>query len=167
MAYAAFPGDLGPLTLETHERLADFGVELGVHRAPNLAKFCYARKQPIASSRADDSEVNTSTSDKPVNQVIADNLAYFMEKRGVNQPQLAARSGVSQTAISLYLNPERRMPSKSGKPPSAKVTELAQLAAALDVGVWELMRPMTEREREFYRSIEVAYRTLKEGGYDT
>ena len=104
------------------------------------------------------------TTEKPINQVIADNLAFFMSERGMNQPQLAAASGIGQTTISLYLDPGRRMPSKSGKEPSAKVTELAQIALALGIDVWELMRAMTPEERAFHAKIEAAYRGLIKDG---
>lgn len=102
-----------------------------------------------------------SNTAKPINDVIAENLAYFMKKKGLNQTQLALASGIGQTTISLYLDPARRLPSKSGKEPSAKVTELAQLAIALGIGVWQLMREMTDEERDFYDSIERAYGKLR------
>ena len=98
---------------------------------------------------------------RPINDVIADNLQHYMRERGLNQSQLASASGVGQTTISLYLTPARRLPSKSGKSPSAKVTELAQLAIALQIDVWQLMRDMTPEERTFYSSIEAAYYQLR------
>jgi transcriptional regulator with XRE-family HTH domain len=99
--------------------------------------------------------------DKPINAVIAENLRYYMERAGMTQDALAQKSKVGQTTISLYLNPERRLPSKSGKQPSAKVTELALLAAALDVDLWQIMRPVAnDSERDFHAKVEEAYRTL-------
>lgn len=98
--------------------------------------------------------------EKPINDVIADNLAFFMAERGLNQSTLAAASGIGQTTIGMYLKPSLRQPSKSGKQPSAKVTELAQIAAALGIQSWQLMREMTPRERAFYAKVEEAYRAV-------
>jgi hypothetical protein len=56
-----------------------------------------------------------------INQVLAANLRHFMDLRGLKQPALARLSGVKQTTISLYLDPDRRMMSASGKEPSAKL----------------------------------------------
>jgi transcriptional regulator with XRE-family HTH domain len=98
---------------------------------------------------------------KSVNAVLADNLRYWMGQSGISsQEQLAAKSGVSQRTISNYLNPENRQESATGKEPSAKLTELDKIAGALGVGVWDLVRPMTPRERQFYRQVEQAYRDL-------
>lgn len=98
---------------------------------------------------------------KPINQVLAENLAYFMKARGIaTQPALAKKSGVAQRTISNYLRPEIRQSSKSGKPPSAKLTELEKIAEALEVGVWDLLRDMDPSERAFYAQIEEAYTKL-------
>lgn len=88
-----------------------------------------------------------------------------MAEKGMNQTALAQASGVGQTTISLYLAPHRRLASKSGKAPSPKVGELAQIAAALGIESWQLMRQMTDKEREFYGQIEAAFKLLtKKGG---
>ncbi|WP_165611707.1 XRE family transcriptional regulator [Achromobacter insolitus] len=76
-----------------------------------------------------------------LNEILATNLARLMEKTGHKQASLAAASGVGQTTISLYLNPGRRQPSKSGKVPSAKFGEVEALADALGVMPWDLLRP--------------------------
>ncbi|WP_161781795.1 XRE family transcriptional regulator [Bordetella bronchiseptica] len=76
-----------------------------------------------------------------LNDVLAATLARFMEKTGHKQASLAKLSGVGQTTISLYLNPARRQPSKSGKVPSATFGEVEALAGALDVAPWDLLRP--------------------------
>jgi transcriptional regulator with XRE-family HTH domain len=128
--------------------------------ADTIARLCYAVKQPIASFRHDSAGM-AKTAVKSISQVIAGNLAYYMKERGMNQPALAAASGVAQTTISLYLDPDRRLPSKSGKAPSPKVTELAQLAIALGIEAWQLMRDQTPEEREFYGRIEEAYIGLR------
>lgn len=96
----------------------------------------------------------------PLNQALADNLAYHMEKRSLTQMALAKRCGVGQTTISLYLKPERRKQGKDSKPGSAKLTEVEMLAGALDVEPWELLRPMDGVQREVYEKIEEAYKAL-------
>lgn len=121
--------------------------------------FCLKWKQPIASPGLNTWRMSR-TDAKEINEVIAKNLAFFMEERGMNQTKLAAASGVAQTTISLYLDPDRRQPSKSGKNPSAKVTELTQLAIALGIEAWQLMRDISPEEREFYARLEAAYKQL-------
>jgi hypothetical protein len=98
---------------------------------------------------------------KPINQVVAENLKYWMAEAGFETQQaLAVKSGVSQRTIGNYLNPGLRDDTNSGKEPSAKVTELAKLAAALGIGVWQLLRSMSPQERAFYAQIEAAYEGL-------
>ena len=100
--------------------------------------------------------------ERPINDVIADSLAFFMSEKKLTQSQLAEKSGVAQTTISLYLHPNRRLPGKTGKPPSAKVTELAQLAAALEIMSWQLLQDLAPKERAFYANLEEAYRALSQ-----
>jgi transcriptional regulator with XRE-family HTH domain len=101
---------------------------------------------------------------KAVNAVLAENLRYWMGEAGIgSQAQLAEKSGVSQRTISNYLNPDNRQEGATGKEPSAKLTELQKIADALGVGVWELVRPMTPRERKFYSQVEKAYADLMAG----
>lgn len=76
-----------------------------------------------------------------LNDILATNLASLMEKAGHTQASLAKLSGIGQTTISLYLNPSRRQPSKSGKVPSAKFGEVETLAAVYGVDPWHLLRP--------------------------
>lgn len=121
--------------------------------ARNIAKFCYSSKQHFAKH-----SIHTPRMSKQnINDVLADNLAHFMEERRVTQRALAQQSGIAQTTISLYLNPQRRQPGKSGKIPSAKLTEVESLAHALGVDAWKLIRPMTPEQRKAYDSIEQAY----------
>jgi transcriptional regulator with XRE-family HTH domain len=89
-----------------------------------------------------------------INQILAENLACFMRERGMTQASLAAKAGMGQTTVSLYLSPARRAAGKSGKEPSAKLAEVNRLAAALGVELWELLRPLSAAQREFYRSME-------------
>lgn len=53
------------------------------------------------------------------------------------QKALEKASGVAQTTISLYLNPENRKPSASGKPPSGKLSEVEALAKAMGLEFWQ------------------------------
>lgn len=91
---------------------------------------------------------------KTLNQILAENLSYFMTKIGMTQAQLGRAADMGQTTVSLYLNPQRRLTGKSGKEPSAKLAEVQRLAKALQVEPWELLRPLTEAQRDFYRSME-------------
>jgi transcriptional regulator with XRE-family HTH domain len=91
-----------------------------------------------------------------VNQLLATNLARLMQARGLNQERLAAKCGMGQTTVSLYLHPERRKPTATGKEGSAKLADVALMARALRVEVAELLRGdpaddaanMSERDRE-------------------
>lgn len=97
----------------------------------------------------------------PLNQALADNLAFQMAKRGWKQDAMASKSGIGQTTVSLYLDPARRKPGKDGKPGSAKLTEVEMLATALGVEPWELLRPTSETERAVYAKLEEAFRLLR------
>ena len=96
-----------------------------------------------------------------INQVLADNLRHYMEKRALKQTALAQKSGVGQTTISLYLRPGQRELGAKGKAPSAKLTEVQMLADALGVEVWELLRHYQDGEREAYQGIEAAFKQLR------
>lgn len=52
---------------------------------PMLAIHCYSGKQPFASRLADSEPM----SKKGVNEVLAENLAYFMKDRGLSQTALS------------------------------------------------------------------------------
>lgn len=100
-------------------------------------------------------------SEKPINDVLADNLAYYMGERKLKQQALAEKSGMGQTTVSLYLNPSRRKISKSGKIPSAKLSEVEQLSKCLGVEIWQLLRPMSPSDRVAYEALEVAFKALQ------
>ena len=76
-----------------------------------------------------------------MNDVLATNLARFMAAQGHTQSSLAKRSGVAQRTIGNYLQPNAREVGSRGKPGSAKLTELAMIAAALQVATWQLLVP--------------------------
>lgn len=116
--------------------------------------FCYVNKQRITSHR-----FHTRWMSKmPINAVLAANLRYFMTARGITaQTALAASAGVAQRTVSNYLNPANRTESATGKAPSAKLSELESIAKALNVEVWELLRPMSEADRLIYQKVEEAF----------
>jgi transcriptional regulator with XRE-family HTH domain len=105
---------------------------------------------------------------KPINEILAASIADAMRRRHIRtQEELAKLSGLSQRTISNYLNPTRRTKGTSGKAPSAKLSEVEKIAQALDVEAWNLLRELSPREREFYASIESAYRRMRaENGDD-
>ena len=111
----------------------------GVFITPTIATFCYVSKQHFASKKLHTAPMRTPT----LNDILAENLAQKMADKGHTQASLAKLSGVGQTTISLYLNPSRRQPSKSGKVPSAKFSEVESLADALGVPAWSLLIPET------------------------
>lgn len=127
-----------------------------------LAKLCYDYKQHFAYGCAE----TVHMSKKPINDVLAENLAHFMGERGLSQAALAEASKVAQTTVSLYLNPSRRQPSKSGKIPSAKLGEVESLANGLGVDLWELLRPMTPAQRTAYKKLEDVFKSLQGDGDD-
>jgi transcriptional regulator with XRE-family HTH domain len=101
-----------------------------------------------------------------INDVLAVNLKHFMRAKGLTQSSLAAKSGVAQRTISNYLNPALRYAeiSAKGKPPSAKLAEVEKIAAAIGIEVWELLRPLSPSEREFYAHAEAARTQRARGG---
>lgn len=110
------------------------------------------------------SKVTTSAKPprKPINEVLAANLAFFMKEKKLTQASLGSKAGLAQRTIGNYLKPElRQSESKSGKPPSAKLTEVEKIAVALEVEVWELLRPLSPAERVFYRQIEESFDQLR------
>lgn len=104
-----------------------------------------------------------SDREKSISEVLAENLTYFMDMKKITQVVLGQRAGIGQTTVSLYLNPDRRAQGKSGKEPSATVARIQSLADALGVELWELLRPLTPAQRDFYRSMEtlIAERAAK------
>jgi len=121
-----------------------------------LAKLCYQCKQHFAKDCCQTVLMPAT----PINQVLAENLKHYMLKKHLTQKSLGERAGIGQTTIGLYLSPSRRQASKSGKLPSAKLSEVESLAVALDVDVWRLLRHFTEKQRKAYDKIEEAYQEL-------
>lgn len=121
-----------------------------------LAKLCYNGKQHFARP----SDNTSGMTKRNINDVLASNLAHYMDEKGLTQSALSKTSGVAQTTISLYLDPTRRQTSKSGKQPSAKLSEVELLAQALNTEVWELLRPFSPQQRKAYKLLEQAYRQM-------
>lgn len=106
--------------------------------------------------------VHEPTGKRPIGAVLATNLKHFMRERGYTQAALASKAGVAQRTIGNYLNPDlRQAESKSGKAPSAKLTEVEKICAVLGLEVWEMLRPISPKEREFYRQIEESFQRLR------
>jgi transcriptional regulator with XRE-family HTH domain len=139
--------DARPVALPCHQSCADLLVEDDFH-APRIAKDCYSSKQPIA--RHSPSMTKNST----VTETLATNLRHFMSQKGMVQTDLAKATGLGQTTISLYLNPESRKDTNKGAPPSPSLARVQLLADALDVELWELLRPLTQAQRDLIRSID-------------
>lgn len=114
----------------------------GVLMYATLAKYCLAGKQHFATQSLHALEMTQKTT----NEVLAANLKAAMAARGMTQAALAKTSGIAQTTISIYLRPEDRKPSASGKEPSAKVAEVERLADALGVECWQLLKPQDSSE---------------------
>jgi transcriptional regulator with XRE-family HTH domain len=117
----------------------------------SLAIYCYFLKQPIASTICD----SRAMQKKSINEVLAENLRQFMTDKKLTQKMLEKESGVAQTTISLYLNPENRKASASGKAPSGKLAEVEQLANAMGLEFWELVLPMNAAQRLLFRQFRV------------
>jgi transcriptional regulator with XRE-family HTH domain len=159
MADSRFRADGFPIASPSVEgrfdfRLVDGGDGLG--HAPILGKNSFGVKEHFTNRVGDAHPV----SGKPISQVVAANLRYWMEQAELTQAALAGRAGVNQKTISNYLNPEQRAESATGKLPSPKLEELDKIARALAIPLWQLVREMTEKERRLYEHIERAYSEL-------
>ena len=108
-------------------------VNVGTH-PPIIAKLCAIDKQHFAPAFAEICDMGA----KSINTVLADNLRRYMSERWTNS-SLAKASGVAESTIRNYLSPGKRTPSSSGKEGSAKLTELAKIAAVLEVQVSDLV----------------------------
>jgi len=105
--------------------------------------FCYSCKQPIARQVANTERVTKV----PINDVLAANLRHYMERGELRtQAALAQRCGLAQRTIGNYLHPKLRQGGISGKAPSAKLSELEKICDALQIEVWQLLRPASAIE---------------------
>ena len=94
---------------------------------------------------------------KPINQVVAEALRFYMGDRW-NYSSLGAAAGVASNTVKNYCQPAARSQGLSGKEPSAKLTELAKLAETLGVEVSDLVTDATDEERrKVYRKRAADY----------
>lgn len=101
--------------------------------------------------------------------VLARNLKQLMEDHypPLSQNALAKKTGVAQTAIGLMLNPDKRLPTKSGRIPSPTLAQVERIAAYFDKEVWQLMHPnpaqapLSDSERARYQAFENAMKSLQ------
>lgn len=149
VADARSVGDGLPVTLALLQQSPDFVVERNFHSS-RIATFCYFHKQPIANEPPQ-SAVMT---EKIITRTIADNLAYFMKAKNITQKELARKSGVGQTTISLYMRPEERKAPDASKLPSPSIAKVHALADALGIELWELVRPLKPAQRDLIRSVD-------------
>jgi transcriptional regulator with XRE-family HTH domain len=157
MTDLSFLGDGLPVPAALVQKGFDGHID-GFH-APILGKFSCDVKEHFTKRPGHPHHMTEGNS---INRVLARNLAYWMGEAKLTQTALAVKAGLSQKTISNYLNPDQRVEGSKGKEPSAKLTELARIADALEVGTWQLLRDMTESERAFYAQIESSYSQMRE-----
>lgn len=141
MAHPCGHGNLLPIAPAPVKFGPDFNVE-GVAHPRIIAKYCDFSKQHFASGAGQTARMDK----KPVNQVLAEALTFFMGTKW-NNVTLAKASGVAESTIRNYRAPEKRDSGKSGKAPSAKLSELEMLACALGVSVADLVSDAGDEER--------------------
>lgn len=142
MADVACSAHASPVAALLLQQLPDFDVEGCAHGA-SIAKLCGLHKQHFATP----SGKTSCVSSRSINVVVSEALAYYMGERWNNTTRARA-AGVAPNTIANCLAPDRREPSKSGKEPSVKVTELAKIAHALGgVEVADLVTDMPPDER--------------------
>lgn len=73
--------------------------------------------------------------------VFAQRLSAAMQAKGIKQSALAQMSGVGQTTISLYLRPDARGDSATGKDKGPTLPNVQKIAGALGMEPWELLMP--------------------------
>lgn len=81
-----------------------------------------------------------------VNEVLARNLRHYMEERNLTQEAVAKMSGLAQTTISLYLSPDNRDPTQSGRIASPRLADVEKLAKSMPVQTWLLLCPLPEED---------------------
>lgn len=142
MAHVACLDHLGPRASARFEQRPHFDVKFGAH-ALSIAKFCDSGKQHFAAGAADHRRMD----ERPINEVIADALAYYMDRGGWNKSTLGKAAGVAPNTIGNALNPSKRAQGKSGKAPSIKATELALIAKPMGLKVADLVTDLPAAER--------------------
>ena len=117
---------------------------------PHVRKYC-----PIASDALQHRLMPSLRPKQPsMSHVLAENLRRHMERKHLTQETLAKLAGVAQTTVSLYLRPDERRPTKSGKIASPKLSEVESLAIALGVPAWQLLCRMEDGEHELFQAFQ-------------
>lgn len=148
-----------PVTSPFFQEGAHFDIEGFLRHVAILGKFSSKSKEHFTKGLGHPPDMTEGNS---INRVLARNLAYWMGEAKLTQAALAEKAGVNQKTISNYLNPDQRVEGSKGKEPSAKLTELNNIALALGISLWQLLREMTVSERKMYAAIEDAYARLVE-----
>lgn len=112
MTYPSARSDARPVAPSPVQGPPQLIIERDFH-AHTLAMFCYAGKHQSASKG-----LHTDGMEEPLSATFARNLRDRMLALGMTQQELARKSGVAQTTISLYLHPQRRPTGASGIDPS-------------------------------------------------
>lgn len=102
--------------------------------------------------------------------LLARNLKQLMEDYfpPLSQNELAKKSGVPQTSIGLMLNPDKRLPTKSGRIPSPTLAQIEKVAAFFQKETWQLLHPnpgqapLSDSERRRYEAFESAMKAMQE-----
>jgi transcriptional regulator with XRE-family HTH domain len=92
-------------------------------------------------------------------ETIAENLERSMRHHGLSEQALARASGISPRTVGNFLRPSNRY-SKSGTSrsfPSGTLANLVNLAEALGLEAWELLRKRDSARAKFLLIVEQAY----------
>jgi hypothetical protein len=149
-------GNALPVATALFERLADFDIKWDGHGCAR-AKFCGSYAQHFATAMRKTLRVPR----KPIVQVVAECLAWHLDRQGLNPTALSKRAGVSPNTVKNFLRPAAREPSASGKVPSGKLTELEMIATALGLEVADLVTDMSESARAERHRLSLAMRLLR------
>lgn len=127
-----------------------------------IAKFCDLNKQHFAHI----SRKTLRVTEKPITQVVAEAIAYYMQTQDppLKEAALGDAAGVSPRTVGNFLRPEKRQPGASGKTPSGKLTELEMIAKALRVSVADLVVDVSPEARAERQRITQAIAILTAPG---
>src|SRR5690606_2586146 len=92
-----------PFALALDQNFYKMGFKVMFSHPHTIAKLCYSLKQHFADGLADTHRMER----KSINDVLAENLAAFMQERKLTQAGLGKAAEIGQTTVSLYLNPSR------------------------------------------------------------
>lgn len=107
---------------------------------------------------------------RDLNQLIADNLKFFMARPKSlyrNANALATAAKIAPNTVRNLLEPSKRTVTSTKPIGYPTLDKLAKIAAPLGCQVWELLHPdirQSLREREMYASIKTNFQLLKENG---